>query len=140
MLDYWEAVRDEVVNSSNEEYPFYFTNMGYWQQKRTDHGVVRVCSKLTKQFVNVTKTEKKYYLINSIFGPIVLTRREAQCIYYLIKGFSMFKISEKLLLSPRTVEYYSQNAKRKLGCRGRQKLMYCINKTNFLEAITFKYD
>lgn len=132
MLSYWETVRKEVINSSNENYPFHFTNMGYWQQKRK-HSTAS-CIKIQQKKV----AAPKYYLLNSDIGPIVLTRREAQCLYFLETGLNTPQISKKFLLSLRTVEYYTHNAKKKIGCRGRQNLTHCLNKTNFALAVCFK--
>jgi LuxR family quorum-sensing system transcriptional regulator SolR len=55
---------------------------------------------------------KNYYTL----GNTIFSDRELDCIKYLLMGKTMREISEKLFISPRTVETHLENIKNKLGC------------------------
>lgn len=52
-----------------------------------------------------------------------LTQRETECLCYLVRGKTAKSIAQLLKLSPRTVEYYLDNIKNKLGCRTKSQLI-----------------
>lgn len=104
---------------------------------------------LNKEILNKTleqKKEKKYisfldilkdsnidrfYLIGN-YENIYLTKREAECVFYLTQGNTAKQIGKKLTLSPRTVEAYLANIKAKLKCHTItelvSKIIPCLNK------------
>jgi PAS domain S-box-containing protein len=53
----------------------------------------------------------------SFYKQFGLCRREAECVYYMVRGMTSKKIAKIINLSYRTVEFYISNAKLKLGCR-----------------------
>lgn len=71
--------------------------------------------RLQMQFLkesNTTKNPKMY-----------LTKREVECINYLSQGKTAKEIAVQLKISPRTVEYYLQNARMRLKCSDRSHLI-----------------
>lgn len=52
-----------------------------------------------------------------------LSRRQMDCLYYLVKGNTMKQIALILNLSPKTVEHYLDAVKHKLNCRNRAELV-----------------
>ncbi len=62
------------------------------------------------------KINQNLYLAKKQGKSFTITQREKDCIDLLTKGFSMKMIAHELLISPRTVEYYLQCVKIKLGC------------------------
>lgn len=46
---------------------------------------------------------------------LVLTERETQCITQALQGKNIAQISENLKISPRTIVYYLNNVKLKIG-------------------------
>jgi len=64
-----------------------------------------------------------------------LSVREAQCIFYVIRGHSMTSIAEILSLSPRTVEDHINNIKNKLGAKNRRELITAMLAQGFNEMI-----
>ena len=62
---------------------------------------------------------------------ICLTKREQQCAYYIVRGYTALQISEHLGLSKRTVEHYIDNIKVKLDVANKaaliEKLMGLMN-------------
>jgi DNA-binding CsgD family transcriptional regulator len=61
----------------------------------------------------MSPTNKKMYL----------TKREAECINYLGQGKTAKEVANLLKISPRTVEYYLQNARLRLKCSDRSHLI-----------------
>ncbi len=52
-----------------------------------------------------------------------LTARQIDCLFYLVKGFTIKQIAKTLSLSPRTVEHYLDTIKQKLNCESRVELI-----------------
>lgn len=55
-----------------------------------------------------------------------LSKRESECIYYLIRGMTAKQIGKTMGLSNRTVEFYLDNAKSKLNCTNKFELISTI--------------
>jgi DNA-binding CsgD family transcriptional regulator len=64
---------------------------------------------------------KATYGIDKIF--YTLSKREQECLYYVIRGLSASQISSRLIISKRTVEDYIDRVKNKLGCTTRLELL-----------------
>lgn len=81
-----------------------------------------------KPFVKSKKTTKKVIgeikddllVAHNFFG---VSKRESHCLYYLMRGMTGKQIAKTLKLSPRTVEFYLENAKLKLKCQNRHELI-----------------
>lgn len=52
-----------------------------------------------------------------------IASREIECLYYLIKGFSLKEIGQIMQISSRTVEHHIKNSKIKLKCLRRSELI-----------------
>jgi DNA-binding CsgD family transcriptional regulator len=50
-------------------------------------------------------------------APARLTRREIECLHLLASGEQLKRVAHLLGLTPRTVEHYVGDARRKLGAR-----------------------
>jgi len=61
----------------------------------------------------------------------LFSKRELDCIRYLLLGNSMRETGDKLLISPRTVETYIENVKNKLGCNKKSELIAELLKNGF---------
>lgn len=62
-----------------------------------------------------------------------LTKREAQCLQYLIKGLNARETGELLYISRRTVEKHIASAKEKLNCTKKTDLVRIIIEGNYLK-------
>jgi DNA-binding CsgD family transcriptional regulator len=52
-----------------------------------------------------------------------LTKRELECIQLIMRGRTAKEMADVLGLSPRTVEFYINNIKSKIGCSKKSKIV-----------------
>lgn len=80
---------------------------------------------------------KKYPL-----GPkchnVVLNYREATCMRYLLKKFTLQQIAREMHLSPRTVGFYIGSVMLQLKCDDIPKLLDCIKQSDLLRYFEMK--
>lgn len=69
----------------------------------------------------LNQTQIKRFFVGQV--EIAPSAREIDCLYLLHLGYSIKKSATILNISPRTVEYYLNNIKEKLGCCHRQELV-----------------
>lgn len=55
--------------------------------------------------------------------PYSLSKRELQCMFYIVRGKTNKQIAEILKLSKRTIDFYMENIKNKLGCQSKNELI-----------------
>lgn len=73
---------------------------------------------------NATPNNKQlYYTIKSSFDNKLLTKRESECLFYIIRGESARMVANILKLSARTVEAHIDNIKYKLKCNNKAQLI-----------------
>jgi len=64
-------------------------------------------------------------------NPVRLSAREQQCLHHLLKGKTAKWIAEKLGLSKRTIEFYFENIKSKMGCENKSELLIAAIKYGY---------
>lgn len=72
------------------------------------------------------------YPIKTEFGVVKISRREAECCLYLLKGLTAKDIAEQMILTPKTVENYIENIKNKIGCSTRSELTQALVDGEFI--------
>jgi len=73
-----------------------------------------------------------YYLGDEYEG-VYFTKREAECLLYLVEGNTIVKTALIMGLSPRTVEFYVKNMKMKIGVTTKVQLLQRIERTDFMK-------
>jgi len=73
-----------------------------------------------------------YYLGDDYEG-IYYTKREAECLIYLIQGNTLVATAKLMDLSPRTVEFYVKNMRLKIGATTKTQLLNKIEETDFVK-------
>lgn len=68
------------------------------------------------------------------YGDLYFTRRESECMLWLLRGKTISGVAAILKLSPRTVEYYIKNMKSKLGCRTKFELIDLVYTSDFMKS------
>lgn len=71
------------------------------------------------------------YTIGGEFGDKHLTRQEARCMACFLKGATMKRAANTLGLSPCTIEYYTNNMKKRLDFHSKSELVLRIARTPF---------
>jgi DNA-binding CsgD family transcriptional regulator len=80
------------------------------------------------------KVKKNTFEIKISDKKILLLRREAQCLFFLMKGMSAKQTAYHLFLSQRTVETYLEQVRNKFNCRTKLELLSKLPKKEILEA------
>ena len=91
-------------------------------------------TKAKKQKVSGEKIIATYEL-GSQYGKIYFTKREAECMMWLLRGKTINSVAALLKLSPRTVEYYVKNMKTKVGCRTKFELIDLVYASEFMKNV-----
>lgn len=86
-----------------------------------------------QQFLEETKLKNQ--IIRGKDKEILLSKREVECLEYLSYGYSAKEIGKSLNLSPRTIEYYLQNTKRRTGYSSREEVLSHFAKSNKVNNI-----
>jgi DNA-binding CsgD family transcriptional regulator len=80
-----------------------------------------------KMYANTEKPQT--YYIGAIENPFRLSSRELECLFFTLRGLTAKQIAEQLSLSKRSVEFYLDNMKNKMGCITKSELI-CLGVTN----------
>ena len=75
------------------------------------------------------------YKFETKYGNAYFTKREAECMTWLLKGKTINSTATLLEISPRTVEYYVKNMKIKTGCRTKFELIDFIYASEFMKTV-----
>ncbi len=76
-----------------------------------------------KYYQEKKKGNDRSYLIGTTLGEELLSKREKDCVFYLLRGKTAKEISKYMNISFRTVETHIQNIKNKLGCESRSDII-----------------
>ena len=112
---YWQKLVNEIENKDA------IKNLSLnpaFEKKDT----IRVKRKLHRYFLDDARTR-------------YLTYREAGCLYYIYRGYSIKNTAMNLGLSPRTVEFYFKRIKIKFHCKNRTELFSLLVNYNFMAKI-----
>lgn len=71
------------------------------------------------------------YVIDPENLEVYLTQREAECAFYLMRGFTMKEIARDLALSPRTIEFYLKRIKEKMQTHSKSEVVRRLYDSHF---------
>lgn len=60
-----------------------------------------------------------------------LSKRESECIFYILRGMTTKQMADVMNLSPRTVEGYLLNIRNKLDCKNRYEIISTVLGNDF---------
>ena len=109
----------------------------YWKRlleevrKKNDHNVWFCFSTLGPNIKKTKEKSTRYYL-GSDYPDIYLSRREAECVTLLLRGYTVVSISDELGLSLRTVQCYTNSIKEKVGFKYIRDAVKRIKDTDFM--------
>ena len=90
-----------------------------------------------KQQAKPSKKTYKKYKLGKACKNSYFTEREAECMYWMLKGRTIARIAEELKISPRTVEFYIKHMKTKLGCKSKFALVDLMHEIDFFRKFDF---
>lgn len=112
-------------------------------------GVIYHCNEFVKPdfFHHLNKRDKKhfpdfclaYYEIEPQQNFYKLTVRELECLFCLLRGLSANETGKLMALSKRTVEFYIENIKNKLGCQTKSALIIKAIEANYIQLIPARF-
>lgn len=88
---------------------------------------------------NDNKCEQFCYLFLETEEKDILSEREKECLFFLLRRKTAREISEILCLSPRTVEDHIDNIRHKLNCSSKSDLIEKATLENFGNQLPMKY-
>ena len=92
-------------------------------------GTVFTCFELQPTFLShlyqdlMIETKPSLFTIGGHYDDYHLTKRESECLFYLIRGWTAKTIAKKLNLSNKTIECYIDRIKNKLDCPNKSSLI-----------------
>lgn len=89
---------------------------------------------------NITGILSISHFLNKFSAPnafkLGFSKRETECLFYLLDGCTAKEIARAINLSPRTVENYIENMKDKLGCTTVSELIIKILQSDIKEDVS----
>ena len=142
-MKYWDKVLEEILNKYDPVHPAFFTNVREYKNSQSPlkTQAVKTHKKaaypyIPKKHTQLTGANKKYEL-GEKYPDIYFTKREAQIMVCFMHGMSTAQTAKILALSRRTVEFYINNIKTKLGCRLKFELIHKVMCSDFLKNVDF---
>lgn len=84
---------------------------------------------------SVNQSASQHYLVNDDYPEVKFTKRESECLFYLLRGKSSTQIASILHISPRTVESYTEQIKQKMLCDNKSQLIEKAIEKGFINII-----
>ncbi len=126
---YYYLIKKPLMNKENE-----ITGILY-------HCMPLIQSNFIKQLIaydvkNNCPNQKPYeYYIDAVDNPFQLSHRELECLFFTLRSMTAKQIAEQLDLSKRTVEFYLENIKNKMGCTSKAELICLAINRGYLRYI-----
>lgn len=118
------SARDIIKKAENNK--IYLSNHYTSLGKDTANAALNVYTDLRQAFLSEVNSQSA--VMHSVgqginqLGNFVLSKRQAQCLQYLLEGKSAKQTANMLNLSTRTIEFYLDNMKKKMNCRTKLEL------------------
>lgn len=88
--------------------------------------------------INFPQSSIQYTLTDN-FDSFNLSKREAMCLFYMIRGKTAKQIGDILCISKRTVEVHLENIKIKFGCKSKSEVIGKAIEAGFIQLIPHDY-
>jgi len=98
--------------------------------KSFTHAIAMLNSNSIPHIVN-----RNFYIVNTRYGKIKLSRREVECILFLFRCLTATEIAQNLELSKRSVESYLVNIKNKLNVSHKSEIIETVVLGGLLEQL-----
>lgn len=121
----------KCIHFHNDNF-FFLIKKPLFNKKNIINGIIYHCHKLenTKIFSEQNIIENTFK-INTNTNPFHFSKREIECIFHLLRGKKSRQIAEALHLSKRTIDFYIENIKNKMGCHTKSELLLAAIKAGY---------
>lgn len=129
-----------IINYKNEELWFVGNKYLRYDDSNNIIGTESTIMEIQEpKLIELGQFLKKHYFFKSFSvgkrTRYTLSKREQECLFYILRGKSAKEIGRILNLTPRTIEHYIENIKYKLNCRTKVDLIIKAKEEDFLDAI-----
>lgn len=128
-MSYWHSILDEVLHKDDDAHAFLFTNQGDLSDDVENYAIACNADRIRD-----SRDLRTYYLGRE-YPDIYLTKREAECMFWIVQECTIAETALKMGLSARTVEFYVKNMKLKLQCKNKRKLIEKILLSSLLQQL-----
>lgn len=121
------------LQTSPEQQTYFLQKTPLYDQDQNIIGLIYSCMAWSNaNLINILKKidqkyqpnpQPDYYTTQNHPNPSGLSTRELECLFLQLRGQTAKQIAELLNLSKRTVEYYLDNIKSKLGCQNKAEVL-----------------
>jgi len=128
LMNYWLNILEELQHYREPGYICLYTNLreqGHFEEK------YEIDDDLEPNLPVKTSPRTQFFL-SGLPNNLHLSKREAECVFFLLRGLTIKKVAYTLDLSPRTVEFYLKNVKHKLACKKKNEVLQLIRQTSFV--------
>ena len=122
-MKHWQDVIKHSQESTED-------NIFLLNEKKQTTGEIKVTTKTLKS----NRTNRSYY-VDSPYDDVYFTQREAECLFYLMRGMTIVATASMLELSPRTVEFYVKNMRIKMNALSKSDLLDRLHEVDFLKKL-----
>jgi DNA-binding CsgD family transcriptional regulator len=88
-----------------------------------------------KSIASKEARDLRMYYLGDQYPNVYLTKREAECMFWLVQDNTINATAIKMNLSARTVEFYVKKMKLKLLCVNKKQLIHKVLQTPLLKAL-----
>lgn len=128
-MQYWNCVLQEVVYK-NEPRDFLFTHHDELEETSDFFPEENIPIIKLKE-----AREIRTYYLGDEYPDVHLTKREAECMFWMMQDFTIPQTACNMALSARTVEFYVKKLKIKLHCKSKKTLIDKILQTSLLQQL-----
>lgn len=114
--------KKKPIKLGNADKTIIFGNSKFITSKK----LISILDTLLTVDIDITATtalQPKQYFLKHNGEKYGFSKRETQCLFYMLRGLSANKISKILCLSKRTIETYFENIKNKMGCSTKSEVI-----------------
>lgn len=127
-MTYWNALLDNVLDKDNPLFLFS-------EEEDFQADTFATPEVFQPEVKRSYQRNFRYYYLGKEFPGIYFTKREAECIYWIVQNNTLKQTARIMNLSARTVEFYVKNMKLKLRCANKKQLINTILKTTLLAQL-----
>ncbi|MFI4919072.1 MAG: LuxR C-terminal-related transcriptional regulator [Legionellales bacterium] len=142
ILEIHPCIKDEWKIMLNTKNPLYddknniYGTFAYCLDLTHSMGeIIRLLSKVEMGSYAPNKIKQNSYIFSDTPLDITLTKRQMDCLFYLLRGKSIREIAAILNKSPRTVENYHEQLKIKFSCQTKSELIELTMNKGYLNIL-----